>query len=365
MPCARDFPLTGRTELGRRARRRPRQPGPSRSQKSSGIAEDATQASSHTAHCLCGRQVTGLAMLTGVVIPPAGGPARRAVLLEKGTSYLLQSRRQYSAVLAALPGRVAALLPAWAPLEEPVAAPTPLERQPMEQRSAAWAQAQNALHEEAGQEEHSRLERRARGALDAAVTAFNFLEDEDHAGATHQHAHTVAEFVGRLFGCQVEYRDRRFWDVCPLSLMHLRIGLSPGFTGPRLCSVCRQDLSECPHVPGVAVTVVVEEREGHCSACNRPWPCTQHLRGIALDVFPHAVIPDMDLDEVSWVDRPREPRARITGVELPDALLRAQLGRLPTEDEPVVCHRCQQPCQGLLTSADLLHITPFGALEST
>lgn len=300
-------------------------------------------------------------MLTGVGIPSAGGPARRAVLLEEGTSYLRQSRRQYGTVLSALPGRVAALLPAWAPLEEPGAARTPLERQPMEQRSAAWAQAQNALHEEVGHEEHSELERRARGALDAAVTAFNFLEDEDLAGAAHQHAHTVAEFVGRLFGCQAEHRDGRFWDVCPLSLMHLRIGLSPGFTGRHVCSVCRQDLSECPHVPGVAVTVVVEEREGHCSTCKRPWPCTQHLPGTFLDVVPHGVIPDMDLHELSWVDRPREPRARITGVELPDALLRVLLGRLPSEEEPLVCHRCQQPCQGLLTSADLLHITPAGA----
>jgi hypothetical protein len=189
----------------------------------------------------------------------------------------------------------------------------------------------------------------------------NFLEDADVADAAHEHAHAVAEFVGRMFGCHAEYRNGRFWDVCPLSLMHLRIGLSPGFTGPRLCSVCRQDLSECPHVPGVAVSIVVEDLNGHCSACSNPWPCTQHHPGTRLDVVPHGVIPDMDLHELSWVDRPREPRARITGVELPDGFLRAKLGRLPTRGEPLVCHRCQQPCQGLLTSADVLHITPGGA----
>jgi hypothetical protein len=304
-----------------------------------------------------------LASLTGVAIPPAGGPARGAVLLQEGTFYLRQSRRQCGTVLSTLPTRVAALLPAWAPLDERGAARSPLERQAMKQRSTAWAQAQHTVHAEVGDRERSELERRARGALDTALTAFNFLEDEDLADAAHQHAHTVAEFVGRLFGCQAEYRDGRFWNVCPLALMHLRIGLSPGFTGPRLCSVCRQDLSECPHVPGIAVTVEVEEREGHCSACSRPWPCTQHLPRTRVDVVPHGVIPNMDLHEISWVDRPREPRTRITAVELPDALLRARLGRLPTKDEPLVCHQCQQPCQGLLTRAHLLH-TPAGTPEA-
>lgn len=276
-------------------------------------------------------------------------------------SYLEESQRQYDAFLAALPTGVAELLPAWTPLDEPVTAPSPTERQELEQRSTAWEHAQHALRAETDDQARSELERRVRGSLDAAVTAFNFLEDSELAEAAHQHAHTVAAFVGRLFGCQAEYREDRFWDVCSLSLMHLRIGLSPGFTGPRLCSVCRQDFSDpaaCPHVPGIVVTVEVEEREGVCSACSRAWPCTEHLPGSRLQVVPHGVIPDVDLHEISYVDRPREPRARITAVELPNALLRAQLGRLPTRDELLVCHRCQQPCQGMLTSGDLLHKTP-------
>ncbi len=315
----------------------------------------------HTARCLCGRRVTGLASLTGVPIPPGGGPARRAVLLQEGTSYLEESQRQYDAVLAALPTRVAALLPAWTSLDEPVTAPSPITRQALQQRSTAWEHAQQALRLEADDQTRSEFERRVRGSLNVAVTAFNYLEDLELAQAAHQHAHTVGEFVVRLFGCQAEYREGRFWDVCPLSLMHMRIGLSPGFTGPRLCAVCRQDLSDpaaCPHVPGIAVTVEVEEQEGLCSACSRAWPCTEHLPGARVQVMPHGVIPDVDLHEISYVDRPREPRARISAVELPDALLRAELGRLPAKDEPLVCHRCQQPCQGMLTSRDLLHKTP-------
>jgi hypothetical protein len=217
-------------------------------------------------------------MLTGVGIPPAGGPARQVVLRREGSSYLRQSQRQYGSVVASLPGHVAALLPPWTPLGKLSAARTPLEQQLAERRSAAWAQTQSALHATADEEERLDLERRAREALDAAVTAFNFLEDADLADAAHGNAHAVAEFVGRMFGCHAEYRNGRFWDVWPLLLllMHLRIGLSPGFTGPRLCSVCREDLSECLHVPGVAVSIVVENREEHCSACRNPWPCTQH-----------------------------------------------------------------------------------------
>jgi len=344
--------------VGRRARRRSRPLVSPRSQVPGASRAAAPGASGHTARCLCGRRVTGLASLTGVPIPPAGGPARRAVLLHQGTSYLEESQRQYDAALQFLPKRVAALLPARTRLDAVVTVSSPTERQAMEQRSRTWEQAQHALRVEASDQTRLELERRIREALDTAVTAFNFLEDEELGRAAHQHAHTVGETVSRLFGCQAEYRESHFWDVCSLSLMHLRIGLSPGFTGSRLCSVCRQDLSDpaaCPHVPGIAVAVEVEERDGLCSACASRWPCTKHLPETRVTVVPHAVIPEVDLHEISYVDRPRDPRARITAVELPHALLRAQLGRLPTKEEPLLCHRCQQPCQGMLTSADLLH----------
>lgn len=296
-------------------------------------------------------------MLTGVGIPPAGGSARRAVLLQEGTAYLRQSKRRYGKVLLALPSRVSALLPDWAPLDAPDTKRSYFRQQIHEQRSAAWHRAQRTLGVTVGQQQRAELEREAREALDASVTAFNFLEDEDLADAAHQHVHTVGEFVGQFFGCEAQYRDGRFWDVCPVTLMHLRIGMSPGFTGPRLCSVCGQDFSECPHVPGLAVTVLAEDRDGRCSACSRPWPCSQHLPGTGVDVVPHGVIPEMNVHELSFVDRPREPRARIASLELPDELLRAQLGRLPKANEPLVCHQCQQPCQGLLTRSELLHIT--------
>lgn len=298
-------------------------------------------------------------MLTGVGIPPAGGPARRAVLLQEGSAYLRHSQRLYGQVLRALPSEVAALMPAWVPLDWPGSVPSSFGQQTQAERSAAWYQSQAALDVTVGEQQRSELEREARAALDAAVTAFNFLEDEELADTAHQHAHAVGEFVGQMFGCEARYRDGRFWDVCPLTLMHLRIGLSPGFTGPRLCSVCGQDLSECPHVPGLSVTVVAENHDGHCSACGASWPCSQHVPGTAVDVVPHGVIAEMDLHELSFVDRPRQPRARISELELPDALLRAHLGRIPNAaDEPVVCHRCKWPCQGLLSRSELLHITP-------
>lgn len=296
-------------------------------------------------------------MLTGLGIPPAGGSARRAVLLEEGRAYLRQSQRRYGQVLRALPSEVAALMPAWVPLDRPGSVPSSFGQQTQAERSAACYQAKDSLDVTVGEQQRSELEREAREALDDAVTAFNFLEDESLADTAHQHAHIVGEFVGQMFGCEARYREGRFWDVCPLTLMHLRIGLSPGFTGPRLCSVCGQDLSECPHVPGLRVTIPAQNSDGRCSACGASWPCAQHVPGAPVDVVPHGVIEDMNLHELSFVDRPREPRARISELELPDAVLRAQLGRLPNSaDLPLVCHRCTRPCQGLLTSSELLHI---------
>lgn len=317
----------------------------------------------HTAQCLCGLRTTGLASLTGVPIPPRSGPARRTVMLETGMSFLHHSQRQYGRVLTELPQRVAVLLPPWQSLTTQastggVFGPSLGQSSSLQQRSAMWEQAQAKLRSLVNDSAYSQLEQRSRAALDASVAAFNFLEDEDFADTAHEHAHTVGEFVGRLFGCRAEYRDGRFWDVCPLSLMHLRIGLSPGFTAQRICSICWEDLSDpdaCPHLPGVAVSVEVAERDGYCSACSGTWPCAQHLPGTQVDVVPHSVIWQADVQEISWVARPREPRARITQVEISRDRLQAQFGRIPSPVEPLNCHRCQQACTGLLTSKELLH----------
>jgi hypothetical protein len=197
------------------------------------------------------------------------------------------------------------------------------------------------------------LELPARRAVTAAVAAFNHLEDSHLAEAAHLHAHAAAELAASLFGCLAEWDSENcmYWAVCPLSLMHLRLGSSVGFTARRQCSVCDQDLSSCPHLPGVAYEVVARrDADGACTICGVA-ECAAHLPGHVYATEAHSIVKQADnLAEISVVPRPRDPLARPDGVEIPAEKLRQAFGYLP-RGEPVQCRRCDQPCQGF-TSAE-------------
>ena len=91
-----------------------------------------------------------------------------------------------------------------------------------------------------------RLFRRALGKLREAVLW------EPHQVEHRTHLHTLGEHIHDRFGCELEYRDRSYWVNCPVLLSHSRGGFSVGGRGRSICSVCGEEILNCPHVKGRA-----------------------------------------------------------------------------------------------------------------
>jgi hypothetical protein len=152
----------------------------------------------------------------------------------------------------------------------------------------------------------------------------------------------------------VEREDDRWFDVCRLSLMHLRVGMSAGFVARRYCSICGCDLTVCDHMPGVAYPVVANRRpDGSCTVCDGA-SCLTHTAGATYPVFAHAIVRQVDrLDEISAVARPRDPLARCTAVEIPaDAV--ASLPNHDAANASLHCERCVAPCTGFTSVEEAL-----------
>lgn len=198
------------------------------------------------------------------------------------------------------------------------------------------------------------LEQCGRAALTAAVDAFNYLEDTELAAEAHMHAHAIGELVAGVFGCRAQREEGRWFDVCRLSLMHLRVGSSPGFVARRHCSVCDGDPADCEHLPGVAYPVVAaRDQAGNCSICGAVEYPTHRVGSSHLDPA-HAVIHEVDrLDEISAVPRPRDPLVRYDAVEIPAQ----QVASLPGRNDPnavLACKRCIRPCIGFMAAEEAL-----------
>lgn len=287
-------------------------------------------------------------------MPPAGGPARVLTLEAEGQKSLAVARREYGRVLrevlvvagSAVPPPVDLAQPLWPTASDALVA----------SREAGWRQTRSMLRAISAGTAFAvaALEQRSRAALRSAVAAFNYLEDTELAIEAHMQAHAIGEFVAGVFGCRAERKDGRWFDVCPLSLMHLRVGLSPGFVARRHCSVCDGDLADCEHVPGAAYQVVAaRDPDGACTIC-RTVECAAHTPGTSHLVAAHAVIHEADrLDEISTVARPRDPLARYDGVEIPAE----EVATLPGSDAPnamLECKRCLSPCTGFTAVEEAL-----------
>lgn len=237
--------------------------------------------------------------------------------------------------------------------------PSSLSAAPRELRAEGFHHRQYAvmskvLHAQPGSgvlaEPWRALESSARRSLGRAVDAFNFLEDTELAEPAHVHAHKVAALAGGIFGCGIKYRQGTYWDTCPVSLMHSRLGMSVGFTSTRVCSLCGEDLDLCEHLLDVLYEVQVHRSsEGICNACGR-LGCSHSDGEMALS-YPRPVMGDAQIDEVSLVPRPRDPLARITEVEIDPQLLARSLGAEPS-GRSIRCFRCLRPCGGFRSSHD-------------
>jgi hypothetical protein len=315
---------------------------------------------------LTGVETRGYAVRFGVPLPPAAGPARAAALEARGRRLLTEARRGYGMVIAQVLVAAGSTAPPPVDLDRPWSPDA--GRAIVAARRARWQQTRRLLATTTGRFYPSSLEppwergtaglagleEQARGALNMAVDAFDYLEDTDLASDAHAWAHTIGETVAGLFGCHVKREGDHWFDVCRLSLMHLRVGLSAGFVARRLCSICDRDISSfpaCSHTHGITYSRIAARRaDGSCTICGNS-DCLTHAPDETYPIVAHAQIRDIDrLDDISAVPRPRDPLARHTEIEIPKYAV-AHLPNHDAQDTSLYCERCLAPCTGF-TSAE-------------
>ena len=161
-----------------------------------------------------------------------------------------------------------------------------------------------------------------RALRQSARAAIDRLDDEPEFDEAHETLDEVGEFVRRVRPdlCLLAPDGDGFLQECPVDLGHLRVGFSVGAEIlESQCSICDQDPWECPHIPG--------ESYGGQQAAR--------------------IITRADFFEVSVVERPDFPDARIMGRPISRAEAEEALGApLPPDARPI-CDRCLTPCPGI------------------
>lgn len=162
---------------------------------------------------------------------------------------------------------------------------------------------------------------------------------------SHTELHVAGDIVGGLFGCVLEFDDGWF-DTCPTSLAHIPLGNSIGFDAAYACTVCQQDPSECEHFLGKVYAVTARPLDGgECSVCSE-LTCIHEI-GAEYRVSAGRTIVNAHIREISLVNRPRDPLARITAREVDAKELEGLLGHVPTGEDRVLDHTCMACCEGL------------------
>lgn len=195
--------------------------------------------------------------------------------------------------------------------------------------------------------EHPMAEYRGRQALRKLRSALDWAEDTELEAPTHQTLDDAGAWVRRSFGCQVPHDGAKYWLDCPVQLAHTRIGLSVGGTAHKICSLCGNDLADCPHVPGQRYGVPGGTLDlGWCRVCMSRDNC-EHLATETYSASAVSIVDRMDLEEVSFVGKPAIPDARVERESLPIEDLAKALGPDFQPGTDLACDYCLHPCPGL------------------
>lgn len=189
-------------------------------------------------------------------------------------------------------------------------------------------------------------EREARGAIVEIVHAFWWAEDSELEEAQHTLMHEIGRWTRQRFGCSIHFDGKRYERRCQIDIAHKRFGFSVGYTATAICSICGEDVSECPHLPdkeywvrgGVGAA-------GHCPVCMAKADC-QHRADRLYRVTLTKLITDMDVREVSFVSRPAGVTTRLLGIPVDNADLIEALGPDFEVGMPVSCDKCLNGCWG-------------------
>jgi hypothetical protein len=188
-------------------------------------------------------------------------------------------------------------------------------------------------------------EQLAREALAEAAKAYWFAEGTDGAQPEHEYLHQIGRWTRKTFGCELDWNGENYRTSCPVRMADKRFGLSVGFLGRKVCSICDEDYTACPHHKDRLYWVKGGPTEfGPCRVCGHE-ECEheppQLYRAPVVGIWR-----DIELEEVSMVDVPANPLARPTNLEIEtDDLQRAVRNAFP--DVPAVCDHCLWPYHGL------------------
>lgn len=164
------------------------------------------------------------------------------------------------------------------------------------------------------------------------------------AAAAHREVHLSGDLYSGLLLCRIVEEGGTWWQECPVNTLHLRCGVSPGFTTKFTCTVCHGDATECVHVAGADYDVVVGDPvDGTCAVCGEE--VCGHPIGSTMTVTAASNLVFGAVHEVSLTPRPRDPLARIDRIEISGA----RLERLLTANPQSQPHHtgCMCFCSGM------------------
>jgi hypothetical protein len=190
-------------------------------------------------------------------------------------------------------------------------------------------------------------ESEARAALEGFASALNWAEGGPFEQAVHARMDQAGRWVRERFGCKLHREGNDYFQRCPVALGHNRIGMSVGGLSRKVCSICGEDFSECPHRPGVEY--VVNGGLGPlewCRVCGERDGC-EHLPDERYRARLIVIVVEMQVEEVSIVDNPAFRDARITSMSYSLDDLHQTLGEDFKPGVEVACNRCLLDCDGL------------------
>lgn len=191
-------------------------------------------------------------------------------------------------------------------------------------------------------------ENHLREAIGLAASAYNWLEDSEYEESMHVEMHKYGRYAREHFDrrCFLQWDGRRYEQRCPIGVAHKRIGFSIGFIAKRFCSVCDEDLSECEHVPGQFYDVEASDLDGVCRICRRP-SCLDHVGGQTYRGRASSIIREARITEISLVNKPKQPEARLLAIPIDTAALADFLGPEFRPGMRVNCDKCIMDCPGV------------------
>lgn len=195
--------------------------------------------------------------------------------------------------------------------------------------------------------ENDDAESEARTALSRFASALNWAEGSPFEHAVHARMDQAGRWVRERFGCNLHREGNEYFQRCPIALGHNRMGMSVAGLSRKLCSICGEDFSECPHRP--SEQYIVEGGLGPlewCRVCGECDGC-EHLPDERYRAELIVIVVEMQVEEVSIVDNPAFPDARITSVSYSLDDLRQTVGEDFEPGVEVACNRCLLDCHGL------------------